>query len=357
MGPHPVNGLLSLAQLVSPPRPTAPVGLGLPASLLSSVPQRAPSTALVELVRGLGVESAPTGPVWGFVRERFRRFLDNLDLTSQQVEDGLVKQRGVISCLNTAYYGHNSENRNAFLIGSWAKGTRIRPPRDVDLYFLLPAEVFYRFQNYGNNGQSALLQEVRSRLQARYPGSSIRGDGPVVLAAFHSYSVEVVPAFALTQANAYWVCDTKNGGSYKKTMPLHEVSAIEAADARNAGNVRRLVRMLKAWQAWCSVPIKSFYLELLAIDFLDQCAWRHQGYFYYDWICRDFFQWMISRANSFVIAPGTREFMWIGDAWKSRSESAYARALKACDLEYGNKMTEAGGEWQKIFGLDIPRIV
>ena len=198
---------------------------------------------------------------------------------------------------------------------------------------------------------------MKSKLLESNPLSRIKGDGPVVLADFASYSVEVVPAFALTENSAYWVCDTKNGGWYKKTMPLHEVDAIEAADARNNSNVRRLIQMLKAWQAWCRVPIKSFYLELLAIEFLDQWANKHQSYFYYDWMCRDFFNWIITKANTPLWAPGTYDMLWLGDGWKTKAESAYARAVKACDFERSNDMMNAGDEWQKIFGLDIPKYV
>ena len=307
----------------------------------------------------LAVAPAPaTAPMWIYVTERFKTFQDNLALTANQLEDGNTKCKGVVSCLNAAYWGHNSETLNAFLIGSWAKDTRIRPPRDVDVYFVLPFTVYQRFEAYGSNvnKQSALLQEVKSKLLATYPSSSIKGDGPVVLAGFSSYNVEIVPAF-LYDANdrSYYVSDTKNGGSYKTTKPLHEVDAIQAADARNNHNVRRLVRMLKCWQSWCSVPIKSFYLELLAIDFLDQWTYKDQSYFFYDWMCRDFFAWLIAKANSFVIAPGTYEILWLGDGWKSKTESAYARAVKACDFERGNDTLNAGDEWQKIFGFDIPK--
>ncbi|WP_457391315.1 SMODS domain-containing nucleotidyltransferase [Roseateles sp. P5_E1] len=313
--------------------------------------------------QGLGLFSAaqaPEPPKWIHVTKRFSTFLGNLELTASQEVDGWTKIYGVVSCLNSAYYGSNSQTDHAFLIGSWAKGTQVRPPRDVDLYFLLPVDVYHRFEKYaaGVNKQSALLQEVKAKLLASYPTSNIKGDGPVVLAGFTSYSVEVVPAFLYSdEERSYYVCDTKNGGSYMKTMPLHEVDAITAADGRTAGNARRLIRMLKAWQAWCSVPIKSFYLELLAIEFLDQCEWRGKGYFYYDWISRDFFKWVITKANTHLWAPGTYQMLWLGEAWKSRAESAYARAAKACEFERSNDMANAGDEWQKIYGNDIPKWV
>ncbi|KVQ67884.1 hypothetical protein WT22_06220 [Burkholderia territorii] len=281
-------------------------------------------------------------------------------MTDLQIEDGVANVCGVVSCLNAAYYGSNSPTDNAFLIGSWAKGTRVRPPRDIDLYFVLPIEVYNRFAGYsaGVNRQSALLQEVKAKLLASYPTSSIKGDGPVVLAGLTSYNVEVVPAFLYSQEErSYYVCDTTNGGSYRKTMPWHEIDTINAADARTSNNARRLIRMLKAWQSWCSVPIKSFYLELLAIEFLDQCPWRNNDYFYYDWISRDFFKWMITKANTYLLAPGTYDLLRLGEAWKSRAESALARAEKACIYEESNDMANAGDEWQKIYGTDIPKWV
>ncbi len=330
------------------------MGFGSLAQLMAAPPQNA-----LYGLSSLAVKPVEA-PSWLYVTKRFQTFQDNLSLTANQVEDGQTKYKGVVSCLNAAYWGHNSETQNAFFIGSCAKDTRIRPPRDVDLYFVLPLAVYQRFEAYGSsvNKQSALLQEVKSKLLATYGSSSIKGDGPVVLADFTSYNVEIVPAF-LYDANdhSYYVCDTKNSGRYITTKPLHEVHAIQAADARNNYNVRRLIRMLKCWQASCSVPIKSFYLELLAIDFLDQWQYKNQSYFFYDWMCRDFFAWLITKAHSFVMAPGTWEILWISDAWKSRAESAYGRALKACDYERANDMYNAGDEWQKIFGTDIPKFV
>jgi hypothetical protein len=307
------------------------------------------------LLGGLAAGAPAWSPTWPFVTKRFTTFIDNLALTDAQVADGVTKFKGVVKTLNQAYWNSDSETDHAFYIGSWAKQTRIRPPRDVDLYFVLPNEVYWRFEKYSGNKQSALLQEVKAKLLASYPLSDIKGDGPVVLAGFWTFNVEIVPAFALAEERTYMVPITRDGGKYKTTKPLHEVDAIEWADQRNNNNVRRLVRMLKCWQAYCTVPLKSFYLELLATDFLDQWAYKDKSYFYYDWMCRDFFAWLITKANSFVMAPGTYEIMWIGDAWKSKAESAHGRAVKACDHEYYSREGDAGDEWQKIFGTDIPK--
>jgi hypothetical protein len=307
---------------------------------------------------GLGALNVPyAGPYnWVAVQRRFEQFHRNLFLTRDQFLDGMTKRGEVVACLDRHYYGGNSETDHSFFIGSWAKETAIRPPRDTDVYFLLPPAVHARFQGNAGNRQSALLQEVKAVLTRRYPNTDLRGDGQVVLVRFGSYSVEVVPAFELV-GGGYWICDTHNEGSYKKTDPWAEVTHIDAVDRTNNGNLRPLIRMFKAWQAWCAVPIKSFHLELLAANFLAQSPWRLNSFFWFDWISRDFFAYLYHRANSYVVAPGTLESIYLGNEWQSRAESAYWRAVKACEYEERNLVEAGGEEWQKIFGPQIPRTV
>jgi len=364
------RGMFSLADLVDPEKAwqrtqhgifMPPAGLGLPSPLAA---QGIIASAMAPAQYGLGgVSASPAlqgNPPWMFVIRRFEFFLSNLNITDNQRADAMTKYKGLVATLNNAYYGHKSESFNAFLIGSWGKDTHIRPPRDVDMYFILPAEVYYRLEGYaaGSNKQSALLQEVKAKLLPSYPNSIIRGDGPVVSADFHGWAVEIVPVFLWSQdEQSYYVCDTTNGGRYIKTMPLREIVAINAAERQTNNNVRPLIRMLKCWQSNCNVRIKSFHLELMAIEFLQGWQYRDQGLYYYDWLCRDFFKWMIDKANGFLFAPGTMDFIYLDDAWKTLAESAYIRAAKAAELEKENKMVEAGEEWQKIFGSDIYRWV
>ena len=309
------------------------------------------STALGESLLTLPARYAPR---WIAVRARSEKFHQNLSLTPNQFQDGLKKRQGVVTCLNRHYYGSTSDWDNSFLIGSWAKDTAIRRPRDVDLYFVVPYEVYLRFQNHRWNRQSALLQEIKNVLSQTHSRTAMRGDGQVVLVQFDSYDVEVVPAIALTNGR-YWICDTHDGGSYRETDPWAEVRYIEAVDKVNAGNVRPLIRMLKAWQEHCSVPIKSFQLELLAADFIQSSLWRLYDFFWFDWIIRDFFAYAYHRANSSVVVPGTSQPIFVGNLWQSRTASAYYRAVRACDHERENRVENAGDEWQKIFGQQVPR--
>lgn len=288
------------------------------------------------------------------VNERFTALLNNIALTDAQRDDGNTKHHGVRTCLNSAYYNSNSETANSMLIGSWGKLTRIRPPRDIDVFFELPYEVYQRFEGRTGNKQSQLLQEVRDVLKSTYSTTAIRGDGQVVVVPFQTFSVEVVPAFKLTSGQ-YWICDTHDGGKYKSVDPNAEIKAVSDSDTTTKANTRHLIRMLKCWQGWCSVPIKSFVLELLAIQFLQ--TWQHAGksITYYDWMTRDFLLFLKGKYSwESVSVPGTFESIVLGDAWKSRAESAYDRAVKACDHDNNSRPLSAGEEWQKIFGTYIP---
>lgn len=69
---------------------------------------------------------------------------------------------------------------------------------------------------------------------------------------------------------------------------------------------------------------------------------------------RDFFFFLISKANSFVTIPGTFEVYLLGDAWLSKAQDARDISLEACAWEHADIDILAGQEWQKIFGSRIP---
>ena len=97
-------------------------------------------------------------------------------------------------------------------------------------------------------------------------------------------------------------------------------------------------------------------LEIAAWSFVRQWPHKHQSLFWYDWMIRDFFGWLLNFKNAPATVPGTGEIIPLGDAWYSRCESAYSRALKACEYEYYDQGDHAGEEWQKIFGTQFSAI-
>jgi hypothetical protein len=226
----------------------------------------------------------------------------------------------------------------------------------TDLLFILPFPVYQRFQQRAGNRQSQLLQEVKDYLSQSYPTTRMRGDGQVVVVAFNSYQIEVVPAF-IREGGGYLICDTNEGGRYKWVDPIAEISDLHVRDAAHNGNVRKLAQIFKQWQRYCDVPIKSFHLEAMVKAVLRTSAYGGNPEFWFDWLVRDVFASMVGWANGTFQMPVTGEVIGLGDAWLSKATTAYVHALKACDYEQSNQNQAAGDEWQKIFGAMIPQVV
>jgi len=281
---------------------------------------------------------------------RFDKFLQNITATSTDRADASMRAGNAASKLHSHYYTTTYSGSTLRIIGGYGKGTAARPPRDVDILFMPPNSVYHRFDGYSGNGQSALLQEMREVLKSRYPNTNIRGDGQVVVVTFtDGHAVEVLPAWK-TDSGKYLVPNTHDGGSWNLVDHDAEIKNIADSDARSNGNTRNLIRMMKTWQDYCSVPIKSLALELRARNFLSTWEYYEKGTAYYDWMVRDFFGGLIKNAGNYCTIPGIEERCYYGDAWLSRAETAYSRAVKACDFESSSSDTDAAIEWRKIFG-------
>jgi hypothetical protein len=354
---NPFQGILYVTPL--PAFPASIIG-GAVADPFQPVPQRQPNALAAALSPpSIGVLSslftAPTTPAspWHYVRWRFRTFLANLAITASQREDGNIKNGGVRGCLNRHYYGTSSETSNSFLIGSWGKGTQVRPSRDIDILFLLPASVWQRYQQREGNKQSQLLQEVKDVLAATYSQTTMRGDGQVISIPFNTIPIELAPGFRC-QDGTISICDTNNGGRYKTSTAEVEQSELNTSDLRWNGNTRALGQMLKQWQREQNVPLKSFVIERLALHFLAQWSYSQHDIFWYDWMVRDFFEWLLRFVNGTITMPLTREVIQLGNDWQVRAQRAHTHAVSACDHEHGNRCQQAGEGWQKIFGTAIP---
>jgi Second Messenger Oligonucleotide or Dinucleotide Synthetase domain len=327
------------------PPPPPPYASALAAFGALSPPS--PATSLL-----FGTPTTPVGP-WHYVRWRFNTFLANLTITPLQREDGDTKHAGVRACLNRHYYGTLSETANSLLIGSWGKGTQVRPSRDIDILFLLPASIWQRYQQRDGNKQSQLLQEVKEILAATYSQTTMRGDGQVISIPFNTMPIELSPGFRC-QDGTIIICDTNDGGRYKTSTAETEETELSASDLRWNGNTRALARMLKQWQREQNAPLKSFVLERLALHFLAQWSYSHHDVFWYDWMIRDFFAWLLQFANGTLTMPLTNEVIPLGNEWQVRAQRAHANAVSACEREHANSGQLAGEDWQKIFGAEIP---
>lgn len=325
----------------------------LAAGLSGSFGTLAPTSNISALSSLFGSPAVPSH-LWFYVIRRFRAILSNIAITDTQHRDGETKHKGVRSALNRHYWNVASETDNSLLIGSWGKDTRVRPSRDVDILFLLPVHVYHQYQARTGNRQSDLLQEVKEVLRTTYSQTAtLRADGQVVLLPFNTMPVEVSVGFRCTDGSIIY-CDTNDGGSYKTSTAEAEAEDLRSANVICNANALPLARLMKQWQRKCNVPLKSFQIERLGVEFLRGWQFRNQGIFYYDWMVRDFLGYIISRANTTLLMPGSFEAMPLGDAWLSRAQTAYRNAVSAAENERDNHEALAGEAWQNIFGSVAP---
>jgi hypothetical protein len=347
------NALAGLSLNTAAENPWA--SLLAPAPTPSLVPLIAPPTPLARAIAAAPL-AAPTTR-WAYVTRRFDQLIEAIGITEDEINDGMKKAMRVVGSLNRAYWNVSSETDHAFLLGSWDKRTRVRPFSDIDVLFVMPWSEYSRFEAHVGNRQSNLLQDVKNNLGITYSRTEIWGDRHVVAAEVDGVEIEVVPAFCFDSGDLsgkFLVCDTKEGGRYKLADPAAESRVLIQADTTYNGNARQLLRLMKKWQIETRAKIKSFQLERLVIEFLGSYPYSKQNRFWYDWMVRDFFRFLIGRANGYVQMPGTNEWIALGDEWLSSAKLALLNATVACNHEDANHEREAGRAWQQIFGTVAP---
>jgi tRNA nucleotidyltransferase (CCA-adding enzyme) len=163
------------------------------------------------------------------VGAKFDRFISNIQLTDSQLEDAQSKHERIRDVLRKHYYSSGWTGPISILIGSYGKSTACRPPKDVDILFIMPSSLFERYNRPFTNNQSQLLQDVKDVLKDTYSSTTMRADGQVVVVSFSgSFTVEVIPVFKSNNPDIYYTPDTHNGGSWKTTNPAAEKKILQA---------------------------------------------------------------------------------------------------------------------------------
>jgi hypothetical protein len=90
------------------------------------------------------------------------------------------------------------------------------------------------------------------------------------------------------------------------------------------------------------------------IDFLSLNENANKSFTFYDWLVRDFLYFLLLKKNTTLFMPGINDNINIGDSWESKANTAYTRAVDACEFESSNNHALASYKWQLIFGSDYP---
>jgi predicted nucleotidyltransferase len=217
-----------------------------------------------------------------------------------------TRYRTVTHAINQEFWNSQSETQNSLYVGSYGRGTAIGTS-DLDILIELPKDEYNRYDFARGNGQSRLLQAVRSAIQTTYSRSDIRADGQVVKIAFSDgMRFEILPAFKNYDWFGQWdgtykYPDTNMGGNWRSTNPKAEQDAMKQKNNSSNG---LLYDTCKHFRSVRDNYFSSYHLSGIVID-------------------------------SFVYAA-MGNWMWLSDGETSASaQGAYERVL----LDYLNERT------------------
>lgn len=290
------------------------------------------------------------------VADWFQSFCDAIQIKNQSTIS--QRYRAITRRLNSDFWNTTSETAHSLYVGSYGRNTAIDGFSDLDMIMQLPYAVYDQYDRHSGNGQSALLQAVRTSMAKTYSSSSIGADGQVVSVSFvDGLTFEVVPAF-INENDSYTFPNANSGGSWKTTNPKPEIAAVRARNDVCNGNLIPLCRMMRSWKHKWEVPIGGLLIDTLAYQFIEGYEHRKRSYLYYDFMCRDFFRWMADQSSTqdFWKAPGSGQYVYGKGLFQYKATRCYNIAVQAIRNEQAKPSQEwaAKQRWREIFGTSFP---
>jgi predicted nucleotidyltransferase len=205
------------------------------------------------------------------LNEAFRKFKGRLELNEREQRNASARQQEVRDYLDTQFKIDRS-----FLTGSYARWTKTKPLKDVDIFFVLKsAEDHYRTKS-----PSVVLTDFHMALAEKYGDYAkkqnrsinvdfgVRPDGDDNT-DYRVISVDVVPAF--DHIDDFKIPDAERG-VWIETNPKTHASMATTAHQAYGNEWKGLVRMAKYWNnnpRHGEKPIKpSFLIEVMALECL-----------------------------------------------------------------------------------------
>jgi hypothetical protein len=116
--------------------------------------------------------------------------------------------------------------------------------------------------------------------------------------------------------------------------------------------------MMRAWKKQWDVRIGGLLVDTLAYQFIIGWQYRDKSYLYYDYMCRDFFEWMAAQdANQdYWKAPGSGQHVCDNSLFQYKAKRCYNLSVEAIAHETANPKREwsAKQQWREIFGAVFP---
>jgi len=294
------------------------------------------------------------------VDDAFRKFKSRLELNDREQKNASARQTEVRDYLVTKFGIERS-----FLTGSYARYTKTKPLKDIDIFFVLKESE----KPYRSKAPTVIIGDFYDALVEKYGKSAVRKqsrsvnvDFGVVIDAedntdYRVVSVDVVPAFA--SGDDYEIPDTDTGKWIKTNPEIHARKATAAHQAFS-NEWKGLVRMVKYWNNHArhgEKPVKpSFLIEVMAL----QCLYGNwQGRFDYE--IQGFFSTLADRVldtwpDPAGLGPAISDGMDAARKQRAREllMAASRDATVAIDHARRGRNGEALKAWRALFGPKFP---
>lgn len=294
--------------------------------------------------------------------EAFRKFKSRLELNDREQKNASNRHTEVREHIRSRF----AINRD-FLTGSYARHTKTKPLKDIDIFFVLAES---ERKKYRDSAPTVALDDFHNALVYKYGKDAVRKQGRSVNVDFgvvvdsddntdyRVLSVDVVPAFT---DGANYEIPNADTGKWMKTNP--EIHAQEARDAHQAysSEWKGLVRMVKYWNNNAKhgndKPVKpSFLIEVMAMQCLHG-GW--QGRFDYE--IQGFFSALADRIEDEWPDPAGLGSPVSDDMDAQRKgrakellQAASREASSAINLARKGQNGEALKAWRQLFGPKFP---
>lgn len=201
------------------------------------------------------------------IEEAFKKFKSRLELSAEEQRDASKRQQRIREIIDDAF-----DVDRDFLTGSYARHTKTKPLKDVDIFMVLTDE-------QGDQSEKApakILEEVRNPLaevfgehRVEIQRRSVRVDFGIKLADDLTGAVmsfDVTPA--VESGNHYEIPDRQTG-EWMATNPLEHADLATRANSDFGGEWKPVVKMLKKWNDHQGKTIApSFLIEVMSLDLL-----------------------------------------------------------------------------------------
>lgn len=285
------------------------------------------------------------------VSTKFQNFCSNIRIKSNVAGDISYRYKRMTKQLNKDFWNTESDTSHSLYVGSYGRDTEVGVS-DIDMLFQLPYSKYEQYNGYTGNGQSALLQEVKKSIERTYSFTKLGADGQVIVVPFTDGIVfEVVPVF-INKNESFTYPDTNDGGKWCATNPKPEIEAIRKVNAETNDNLKNLCRMMRVWRDKWDVPMGGLLIDTLAYQFIKRWEYRSSSYTYYDWMTRDFFEYLKNQdsTKSYWLAPGSGQYVWRIGNFEYKATRCYSIALEAINYEEREVLSSADSKWREIYG-------